>query len=57
MFGKEYKWSCSNDTNLGSVCLLDCKYKQIDKSQVDGLQVKCYEEENWMVIPNNKHFF
>ena len=52
MSGKEYK--CSKDLNVGSVCLLECKYKQNDNIQVDGLQVKCNEEENWMVIPNNK---
>ena len=54
MSGKEYKWSCSKDLNVGSVCLLECKYKQNDNNQVDGLQVKCNEEENWMVIPNYK---
>ena len=59
--GKEYKCSkdlkeykCSKDLNVGSVCLLECKYKQNDNIQVDGLQVKCNEEENWMVIPNYK---
>jgi len=45
--GKEYKWSCSNDTNVGSVCLLECKFKQNEKSPVDGLQVKCNEEGYW----------
>jgi len=45
--GKEYKWFCSNDTNVGSVCLLECKFKQNKKSPVDGLQVKCNEEGYW----------
>ena len=57
MSGKEYKWSCSKDLYVGSVCLLECKYKQNDNIQVDGMQVKCNEEENWMVNPNNKDFF
>ena len=48
MSGKEYKWSCSKDLYVGSVCLLECKYKQNDNNQVDGLQVKCNEEENCM---------
>ena len=57
MSGKEYKWSCSKDLNVGSVCLLKCKYKQNDKSQVDGLQVKCYDEGYWKVtITNEKDF-
>ena len=53
--GKEYKWFCSNDTNVGSVCLLECKFKQNEKSPVDGLQVKCNEEGYWKVMPNDKY--